>query len=316
MIQINWKEKKYRLKIIAFISLIIFSLAAVFLVSNNEGFYQRPIAKIISISETYTRQAKDMYGNSEQVCTQEIKAVLMNGVHKGEEIRLSNNATESQVFDTKYEVKDKVFISYKEDAQRKIISAGILELKRDSYLVNILIIFIFLIILIGGGKGIRSLASVAVNILISWFLIEMLVKRFNAILITSVAGVLFILLSILLVNGINSKSYAAICGTIAGTLFTLVITLSVIAATDGRGIYYDEMDFLSYNSAQLFIIEIIIGTLGGIIDIAVTISSAIKEIYDKNPHIDRKLLVRSGKEIGKDIMGTMANILVFAYISG
>jgi uncharacterized membrane protein len=51
-------------------------------------------------------------------------------------------------------------------------------------------------------------------------------------------------------------------------------------------------------------------------DIAISISSSLKEIYDKNPQIERKMLINSGMEIGKDIMGTMANTLVFAYVSG
>ena len=46
------------------------------------------------------------------------------------------------------------------------------------------------------------------------------------------------------------------------------------------------------------------------------ISSAISEIYEKNPNIENKVLIRSAMEIGKDIMGTMANTLVFAYLSG
>ena len=51
-------------------------------------------------------------------------------------------------------------------------------------------------------------------------------------------------------------------------------------------------------------------------DIAISISSAIKELYDKNPNIERKALIKSSREIGQDIMGTMANTLVFAYLSG
>ena len=35
-----------------------------------------------------------------------------------------------------------------------------------------------------------------------------------------------------------------------------------------------------------------------------------------NTDIDTKVLIKSGMEIGKDIMGTMSNTLVFAYISG
>lgn len=306
----------YRQRAVVTIFLVILSLGAVLFVNNNEGFYARSIAKITAITETCTKQSVDIYGNSEQIYTQDIKAVVMNGVHRGEKITLSNNTSESQVFDTRYEVKDEVFISYREDAQKNIISAGILDLKRDRQLVYVLIIFVFLIVMIGRKKGLRSLASVSVNIMLSWVLIDLYAKRYNVILITAAAGLLFILISILLVNGINNKSFAAICGTIAGTLFSLLLTLAVILVTDGKGIYYDEMDFLAYDSTKLFIVEVIIGTLGGIIDIAITISSAVNEIYMKNPDIGVKMLASSGREIGKDIMGTMANVLVFAYISG
>jgi uncharacterized membrane protein len=51
-------------------------------------------------------------------------------------------------------------------------------------------------------------------------------------------------------------------------------------------------------------------------DVAITMSSSIFGLYEKNNHISIKALKASGMEIGKDVMGTMTNILFFAYISG
>ena len=51
-------------------------------------------------------------------------------------------------------------------------------------------------------------------------------------------------------------------------------------------------------------------------DIAITMSSSIFGLYEKNNDISVKALRTSGMEIGKDIMGTMTNILFFVYISG
>ena len=51
-------------------------------------------------------------------------------------------------------------------------------------------------------------------------------------------------------------------------------------------------------------------------DVAITMSSSIFGLYEKDNHISTKALKKSGLEIGKDIMGTMTNILFFAYISG
>ncbi len=295
--------------------LIILLAAGYGFVSHNESFYHKPIARIEAVRTTDIRESQDLYRNVELKYTQQINAAIMNGIHKGEELQLTNNATFSQVFDTKYEVGDKVFISITQE-DGKVIKAGILDLKRDSYLALILIVFILLIVIIGGAKGLRSMASLAANILISFLIIEAYAKRFNVIPVTAIAVILFIVLSISFVNGLNKKSWAAMLGTAAGTLISLIITLIVMFVTKSQGVYYEEMDILSFDPSQLFIVEILIGTLGGIMDIAITISSAVKELYYNNPHTDMKMLIKSGREIGRDIMGTMANTMIFAYISG
>jgi uncharacterized membrane protein len=303
-------------RLIIYVILLVVSIGCVYFVNNNDFLYSKTIAQISSITETNDKKAGDVYGNAEDIRTQHILAVITNGKHKGESINLTNNASLSQVFDTRYSVRDKVFITYHEDSQKKIKSAGIMYLKRDKYMVYIFVIFIFLIVLIGDKKGFRALASVAVNIFVSYCLIELYIARVNIFLIISVASLVFIVFSILLVNGINRKSYAGILGTLAGTLFSLAITLIVIYAANGTGIHYEEIDFLPYDYRQLFILEVTIGTLGGIMDIAITIASAINELIDTNPYIDKRTLIKSGRKIGKDIMGSMANTLIFAYISG
>jgi uncharacterized membrane protein len=59
-----------------------------------------------------------------------------------------------------------------------------------------------------------------------------------------------------------------------------------------------------------------IGSLGAVMDVAITMSSSIFGLYEKDHNISVKALKTSGMEIGKDIMGTMTNILFFVYISG
>lgn len=295
--------------------LTVLLAAGYIFLSHNEGFYKKTIARIETIDTVNVRESGDLYGNTEQKYTQQIKAVIMNGGHKGEAVELTNNATYSQVFDTRYEVDDEVFISIKQE-NGKIVQAAVLDLKRDRHLAAVLIIFILLIVFIGGVKGLRSLASLSSNILLSFLIIGAYANRWSILPVTTLAIILFILLSISFVNGINRKSLAAIIGTAAGTLISLLITVIVLAVTKAQGIYYEGMDILSFDPSQLFIVEILIGTLGGIMDIAITISSAVKELYDNKPEIDMKNVIQSGREIGKDIMGTMANAMIFAYISG
>ncbi|KAJ52702.1 putative membrane protein [Clostridium tetanomorphum] len=311
---INNNRNKYTF--IAVISLILISIFSFYFISTNENYYNKTIAKITSITEKEETQTNGVTGSVENIKKQQIKAVIMNGVEKGKEIRLENTTSYSKVYDMDLKVKDEVFINIEKDTNKKIISATIIDFKRDKYIGYITILFVMLILLIGGLKGFRSLTSVIINIIIFSVIIGMFLHGYNLILISAIASILFIVVSILIVSGINKKTVSSIIGTMGGTIVSMLIAFIVIKLTNSRGIHFEEMEFLTHPPKNIFYAEILIGTLGAIMDIAISISSSMMEIYEKNPLIDRKVLVNSGLVIGKDIMGTMANTLVFAYISG
>jgi uncharacterized membrane protein len=312
----SMNNKRIRLTFIISITLVIVSILCFYFISSNEGYYSKTIAKIISVTDKVQSEAENISGNVEEIKNQHIKAKIMNGIYKGKEINLENTTSFSQAYDLNLNVNDEVFVTINVDANKKIISSKILDFKRDKYIFYIIILFVLFILLIGGIKGFRSLASVVINILIFSVIIELFLSGYNLILVATIASILFIIVSISLVSGINKKTVSAIIGTMVGTLISMLITAIVFQVTHSHGVHYEAMEFLTHPPEQIFFIEILIGTLGAIMDIAITISSAIKEIYERNNDIERKILIKSGMEIGKDIMGTMANTLVFAYISG
>ncbi|GKX27588.1 membrane protein [Vallitalea longa] len=301
-------NKKNRCFYIRAIVLIVIGILCYYFVANNDNYYNRTIAKIISVSETE--------GNTKYIKNQQILAIIMNGNHKGEELKLKNTTSYSKISDLEYNVDDRIFVSITEDENNKIISSYISGYKRDKYLAYIAIIFAVLILLIGGFKGFKSLTSVIINILIFYSVIKLYMNGCNLWVITSVMSIIFIIISILIVSGINKKSLCAIVGTIISIIITMIITAIVVISTKSKGIYYEEMEFLMTSPDKIFFIGLMIGTIGGIMDIAITMSSSINELYYKNPDIDKKVLIKSGMEIGKDVMATMANTLVFVYISG
>ena len=63
----------------------------------------------------------------------------------------------------------------------------------------------------------------------------------------------------------------------------------------------------------LFVSGILIASLGAVMDVAMSISSACWELRTLNPDISRGQLFRSGMNIGRDAMGTMANTLILAF---
>ena len=48
-------------------------------------------------------------------------------------------------------------------------------------------------------------------------------------------------------------------------------------------------------------------------DVAMSISSAMKEFCDQNPQISRLELMKAGMRVGRDMMGTNSNTLILAF---
>lgn len=304
----NNKHKNY---LFITVLALIFTSISVSMIWTDEDSYSKTIAKITSIAEKESLKNED----NDQATIQQVQAVVLNGTYKGKEVRLENSTSHSHALDLNLKVNDEIFITIK-DVHNNIINAQLIDLKRDRYIAYMVGLFVALIIIIGGMKGLRSLVSLLINLGIILITLKLYLNGSNLILVTTLASFLIIMVSIPLVSGINKKSVSAVAATMIGTFVSVLIAAGVIFITNSKGIHYEEMEFLTAPPEQIFIAEILIGTIGAIMDIAISISASIQEMYNNNPDIGKTVLMNSGMEIGTDIMGTMANTLVFAYISG
>src|SRR5699024_1825452 len=59
---------------------------------------------------------------------------------------------------------------------------------------------------------------------------------------------------------------------------------------------------------------ILIGAIGAIMDVAISIASSLWEIKEINSNINKNEMIKSGFNIGRDILGSMSNTLILAYV--
>jgi uncharacterized membrane protein len=309
--------EKDKVFLISMLVLIIVACVSFYYVSHNNDSYDQTIAEIISLKETKDYNSTDFMGNTETLYKQDMIGLITNGEFKGKKITLKNSVSYSQAYDDHFQIGDEVFISVPKGYDGNIkTNAQIDGVKRDKYIIGVSLLFMFIIILIGRFKGFKSLVSLLVNIGLFMIAINLYLSGWNLFVLMGIASLMFIVLSILISNGYNKKGIAGILSTIVSVIVSFTIALIVIAITNSQGIRYEEMEFITKPADQIFMIEILIGTIGAIMDIAISISSSIQELYDHNPKVTRKELMSSSKEIGNDIMSTMTNTLLFAYISG
>lgn len=304
---------------IFFTILLCCFIGSIIFVFNNHSLYERPLAKVVKTTIENVVEVKDINGNEDKLYTQHIIAELRNGENKGKEIHLINEYSQSKAYDHEFHIGNELFLKIDEQLEEGAELTGtILDVKRDKYLLLAAWVFIFVLLIVGRKQGLFSFISLAFNAVILSFALDIYIQTSNQSLlwICGISAILFTVISLLLANGLNDKTYAAIIATLLGTFISLLITYLVLLVTGEKGLRYEEMQFITRPYRMVFMAGLFLGSLGAVMDVAITMSSSIFGLYEKNNNISVKALIKSGMEIGKDIMGTMTNILFFAYVSG
>lgn len=294
------------MKKIVLLLLIIFSIGILYFVYNDDFLYRKEIIKIKNIETVNTTSSYNELGLEEEYYNKSITGVVTNGKDKGSIKKFNYEETYSSVVTDKYKVGDKVFI----------VKGEIDGLKRDFYITLLLVIFIDLMYLVGERKGLLSIVSVLLNVIIFYIGLSLYCRGINLLLICIIESIIFSIISLFIAGGINKKTMSSILSVITCVFILLIGMFIIIKFTNYNGINFNELSFLTVPVEDIILPELLIGGLGAIMDVAITISASISELIEKDKNISVKNLTKSSKEIGKDIMSTMSNVLFFTYLCG
>ncbi len=184
------------------------------------------------------------------------------------------------------------------------------------------IVFLFLLLVFGRMKGLNTVISLLFTCLaVFCVFIPSVISGHNIYLWSIITCIFTIIMTHLIVTGIGKKSFAAMAGCICGVLLSGVLTLFMDNFLKLTGMVNEEASYLTMVNTEnpidlkaVIFAAIIIGAMGAIMDVSMSIASSLLEIYQKSKTRTIKGLIKSGFTIGRDIMGTMANTLVLAYI--
>ena len=154
--------------------------------------------------------------------------------------------------------------------------------------------------------------------------IPLLLKGAPTIITTFAVCAYVALVCFTILGGVHRKTISAFLGTVSGTFIAMVFGLAVqfFAKIDGLRLENAEpLIQLKYiglpiSLRGLLVASIIICALGAVMDVAMSISSALEEIHAANPSLTRSELFKSGMNIGRDMVGTMTNTLILAFLGG
>ena len=252
------------------------------------------------------------------------EAKIQNGQRKGEIVSgLQNINAYMMVVPKEIEVGDKVILfeistaSYGTDWVYG-------EYVRSDALMGLAIVFAVLLIIFGRSKGVKTLVSLLFTIMaIFYVFVPAVLAGKNIYLWAIIICVYTIVMTLILVSGLERKTLAASIGCFSGLAVSGFLVWFMDLFLGLTGIVNEESVYLimmnpeqPLNLKAIVFAAILIGAMGAIMDVAMSIASSLNEIamHSEKPRFSE--LVKSGMTIGRDIMGTMANTLILAYIGG
>lgn len=263
----------------------------------------------------------DQYIEKVELGYQNVKIKMLEGPYKGKEYDIINNISRLYNFKVAKGTKVVACMYFNEG---KLNDIAITSYKRSHVLITLMAIFVIITILVGGFKGVKSiLALIFTLVCVIFLMMPLMIKGVNPILSAILIAIISISITMTLVSGINKKTLAAITGTFIGVIVAGIIAygfgnwahLSGITMEDSESIMYIA-ETTGLKVSGILFAGILVASLGAVMDVAMSISSSIFEIYDVNKKMTLKELFKSGMNIGRDIIGTMTNTLVLAFAGG
>ena len=322
-------KKEMKRNIFAIVSVLIISIAII-MVSKSifpDGF----------IEDRYGKGAEFYNGVITEIIEEDLnKDPILDGVEIGYQ-KVIAKVTEGQYKDNTYEIKNNIsrLYNYKVEEGTKVVLIlykqndgnmiwDVYGYDRSSMIYVLVGIFIIVVIIIGGVKGIKSLVSLMFTLVTVIFLmLPLMFRGVEPMLAAVVSATLSIIVTLSLVSGINKKTVTAIIGTISGVVISGIIAYIFGELTHSSGMTMNDTESLIYIAEGtnlkvkgIMFAGILIASLGAVMDVAMSISSSLFEIYEVNKNIKQIDLFKSSMNIGKDIIGTMTNTLILAFAGG
>lgn len=281
--------------------------------SSDSISYERGIVTAV-LEENLT--PSDLKGG--QMLGDQIVAISMNN---GETVQVTNYLTDTHNILAEEGLRVVVCV----DAPQGVEPYYTLyQYDRTTGVAVILGVFLLLMLLVGGEKGFSAALALAFSMV---FLIRVTIPAIYEGGSPLAAGLVAVLLAtsvtIFLLYGFVLRGGLAVVVTLAGEglacflflLFSTLLHLTGFQSSDAESLLVAAGNTGMDLSTVLFAATMI-ASLGAVMDVAVSLLSALWEVHETDPALPGKRLFTSGMHIGRDMIGTMSNTLVFAFAGG
>ena len=267
--------------------------------------------------------------NTTESVDQVVTLRITSGRFRGQIVDFDNQKIGRVFSDRDFFIGDRVFleIPLRTKDQQNVDSVRLLERFRTPFLLYLAGFFSCLMIIVGGVKGIRALLTLVASALtVFYILLPLLAKGYNPIGISLAISAFLTLITFLFITGLSRKMISGLFGTLGG-----LVAVGILSVLSQKALYLtglaEEFGYLElgialwrtpaahgWNFEGILVAGMILGSVGAMMDVGMSISSAVYEVKSVNPNITVRQAIQAGLNVGRDVMGTMADTLIFAYL--
>lgn len=319
-------KKNLKVRILtALIMLFIFIGAAVILNRPDKddvlSSAQKRMFAVAKVTDVLSDNASpDSWTEGRRIGEQKLEVTVLTGKHKGAVLETINYVNAYFNVDVKLGTRVIVRLDYDDTGAMYVVS--IPNYDRSSVLIIALLVFAILMILVGGKQGARALLGLLFTLLNLWFILIPLVLKGSSPVIATILIVAYTSAgALLMLTGYTKKTFCAFLGCVGGVITAGLFAWIITILTPINGFNMSEAEEMVIRASDsplkisgLLISGILLSAFGALMDTSMSIVSALHEVYEQNPSISKKQIFRSGMNIGRDAMGTMANTLILAFV--
>ena len=255
--------------------------------------------------------------NGTRVGEQKVRVKMLTGVRKGEELDVTSSS--GYLFGAACTVGMKVIVMQSVAGETTI--ASVYSQDREWVIYIFALLYLLALCIIGGKQGIKGcLGLIFTFFCVIFVYLPLVYLGYSPFWSAVFTCFLTTLVTMYLIGGPTKKTCAATLGTLAGVVLAGISAWCFSKASGISGYNVSDIETLmtlwNTNRIQvggLLFSGLLISCLGAVMDVAMSISSAIDEIYKQNSSLTRKELFKAGMRVGRDMMGTDSNTLILAF---
>ena len=304
--------------IVGVVAFVIFASAIYY---ANDGFRQadenyshHETARVVEVLSIDTETTEDGFYVGEMLLVVEVET----GRYQGDRMEVVYYL--NQISNEPLEINERVSVQMSV-VDSEITNIHIQSPERREVVFAFFAIFLLVLGILGGKRGLIAITSLAFTLIcIIFLLIPLMLRGYPVLLTTFFILSIVTVVSLTFLAGLSSKGISAMIGCLIGVLATAILTHMGGTVAHVSGFHMEEVglilattDFPAVQASGLFIGGVLIASLGAVMDTAVTIASTIHELRKNNPKMTVGRLFRSGMNVGRDTMGTMTCTLILAF---